>query len=112
MQLRFDEIGEVLRVSLQGRLDSAGVDVIETQFQAGVVAKGKNTVVDLTEVTFLASLGIRMIIAATRSLSFKGAKIALFGAIPAVMDIIDAVALDDIVPIAATQADAIALVTG
>ena len=68
--------------------------------------------VDISQVTFLASMGIRMLISTTRSLSRKGGKIALYGATPAVREVIDTVALTDIVPLADNEDDAIVLVAG
>ena len=66
MEMQHSDVGDVRKVALAGRLDTAGVDRIETRFGAAIVPAGKNTVVDLTEVTFLASMGIRMLIATTR----------------------------------------------
>ena len=52
-----------------------GVDLVETQFGAAIVPDGQNTIVDLlSRLTFLASLGIRMLISTTRALSRKGSK--------------------------------------
>ena len=84
MEIQHSDIGDVRKVILAGRLDTAGVDLIETRFGASIVPAGKNTVVDLSQVTFLASMGIRMLIATNRSLSRKGGKFALYGATPAV----------------------------
>src|SRR5579872_112258 len=89
MEMRLSEAGGVKKVSLSGRLDSAGVDVIETKFSANIVPAGENTIVDISEVAFLASLGVRMFIATTRALSWKGAKLVLYGATPPVMEIIE-----------------------
>lgn len=112
MDMELSDVGDVRKIALSGRLDSEGVDIIETRFSAAIVPAGKNAVVDMTEVAFLASLGIRMFISTTRALSWKGAKLALFGASPAVMEIIETMGLDDIVPVAPSESEAIALVTG
>ena len=77
MEMQHSDIGNVRKVVLTGRLDTAGVDLIETRFGASIVPAARNTVVDISEVTFLASMGIRMLISTTRSLSRKGGKIAL-----------------------------------
>ena len=111
MELQYVDIGDVRKVTLAGRLDSAGVDLIEMRFGAMIIPAGKHTVIDITEVPFLASLGIRMLISTTRALSRKGAKMALFGANPAVMEIIETMGFDDIVPVVSSESDAIALVT-
>ena len=112
MDMQHSDIGNVRRVVLAGRLDTAGVDLIETRFGAIIVPAGRNTVVDISQVSFLASMGIRMLISTTRSLSRKGGKIALYGATPAVREVIDTVALTDIIPLADSEDEAIGLVSG
>src|SRR6201985_3132862 len=103
VQLQHSDVGDVRKVALTGRLDTAGVDVIETRFGAVIVPAGKATVVDLSEVTFLASMGIRMLITTTRSLSRKGAKLVMYGAAPGVQEVIETTALTDIIPLAASE---------
>ena len=88
------------------------MDLIETRFGAAIVPAGKNTVVDLSQVTFLASMGIRMLIATNRSLSRKGGKFALYGATPAVREVIDTVALTELIPLADSEVEAIGMVGG
>jgi len=112
MEMQFSDVDGVRKVVLAGRLDTAGVDRVETRFGAAIVPAGQNTVVDLTQVTFLASMGIRMLIATTRALSRKGGKLVLFGAVPGVMDVIETVALTDIIPLAATETEAMGIVAG
>ena len=112
MEIQHSDLGDVRKVALNGRLDTAGVDVIETRFGAVIVPAGKNTVVDLGAVTFLASMGIRMLITTTRSLSRKGARLALYNASPAVRDVIETAALTDIIPLAGDESEAVSIVTG
>jgi anti-anti-sigma factor len=112
MEMQHSDVGDVRKVVLAGRLDTAGVDRVETKFSAVIVPNGKNTIVDLTEVTFLASMGIRMLIATTRALSRKGGKLVMFGAAPGVMDVIETTALTDIIPLATTETEAIGLAAG
>ncbi len=94
-------------IRLAGRLDSPGVDRIETRFTAALVSQGRSAVVDLSKVTFLASMGIRMFISSARALHLKGAKVVLFGASELVQSVLDHVALDQIIPIAATEIEAV-----
>ena len=112
MEMQHSDVGDVRKVVLAGRLDTAGVDLIETRFGAAIVPAGKNTVIDLTEVTFLASMGIRMLIATTRSLSRKGAKLVMYGATPGVQEVIETTALTDIIPLAENESEAIGIVAG
>jgi anti-anti-sigma factor len=112
MQMQHSDLGDVRKVTLNGRLDTAGVDLIEIRFGAVIVPAAKNTVVDISEVTFLASMGIRMLIATTRSLSRKGGKLALYNATPAVREVIETTALTDIIPLASSESEAVSIVTG
>ncbi len=102
--------GNINRVHLDGRMDSPGVDRIELRFSAAVVAGGRSAVIDLSDVSFLASMGIRLFIASARALQQKGAKLVLFGASEAVQSVLDTVALDQIIPIASDQQQALALI--
>ena len=111
MQIKFDQVEGFNKVALVGRMDTAGVGAVELRFAAGIVPQGRSTMVDLTEVEFLASLGVRMLISTARALSGKGGKLALYGANAAVTEIIETTSLNDIVPVAVTEAEAIALVT-
>lgn len=94
---------------LQGRLDAATVDRIEVKVNAAAVAPGHDLLIDLQGVEFLASMGIRLLISAARSLKAKGARVVLFGAQPLVHEVLEHVAIDQIVPVAADEAQARAL---
>ena len=111
MTLVITDVSGVTKAELKGRLDTANVNDIELKFSAGVMPKAQPTVIDLTDVTFIASLGIRMLLTAARGLSRKGAKLAMFGANPAVMEIFETTALSDIIPILPNEAEAIAAVS-
>ena len=107
MQLEMTDLGDAAKISLQGRLDTPGVGQIETRFVASVVAKGRNAVVDLSQVTFVSSMGIRMLIGTARSLGLKKARMILFGAQPLVKESLDHVCLPDIIPVVADEAQAL-----
>ena len=98
-------------VRLNGRLDSSGVDSIETRFTAAVVSTNRHAAVDLSGVSFLASMGIRMLIASARAMNLKGHKMVLFGATEGVQSVLDTVALDQIIPIVATEQEAVQRLT-
>ncbi len=100
--------GPLTCIRLVGRLDSPGVDRIETQFTSALVTPGRHAVVDLSGVNFMASMGIRMFISSARAQRLKGAKMVLFGASELVQTVLEHVALDQIIPIAASEAQAIA----
>jgi anti-anti-sigma factor len=109
MEMRVVELDGATRIVLTGRLDTAGAGLIEPRFAAVVVARGGAALIDLTEVTFLASLGVRMLISTARSLSFKGGKMILYGATAPVAEIIETTLLDEIMPVVVTEDEALAL---
>jgi anti-anti-sigma factor len=107
MEMQQDDLGDVKRVVLVGRLDTKGVGIVETSFGAAIVPNGKNTIVDISQVTFLASMGIRMLISTTRALSRKGGKLVMYGAGIGVKDVIESTALTDLIPLASNEGEAL-----
>jgi len=87
------------RVALKGRLDTAGVDKVEARLNAAL-AHDKHGVVDLSGVTFLASMGIRMLIGGAKMLNRRGKKLVLIAPRPLVDQALKHTALDDIIPVA------------
>jgi anti-anti-sigma factor len=97
---------DVARVKLRGRLDTPGVDGIETKFASSVVSRGHNAVVDLSEVSFIASMGLRMFIGIAKALKQKGGTIVLYAPQAQVREIFATVLLPNIVPVVADEAEA------
>lgn len=108
MEMTVAALGEhLMKVTLTGRLDMAGVDRVETRFVANLVPAANNAIVDLSGVDFVASLGIRMLVSTARALSARKVKIALYGVQPAVLQVFEAVALRKIIPVCQTEAEAL-----
>ena len=102
MQMQLgDTVGGVLNLALVGRLDTPGVDRIETPLTAQLVPRGVRATVDLSQVTFLGSGGIRMFITIARALGRKGGRLVLYGAQPLVAEVLETTSLNDIVPVRA-----------
>ena len=109
MQLQVTDLGEASKVTLEGRLDTPGVGEIETRFTASIVPPGRNALVDLSGVTFLSSMGIRMLLTVGRALKGRNATMVLFGAQPAVFQSLEHVGMPDIIPMAEDENRALAL---
>ena len=99
------------KVILSGRLDAPGVDKIETRFVAAIVPGSQSAIVDLSRVEFVASMGIRMFISVARSMGLRQSKLALYGAPSMVNEVFEYVSLSEVIPIVATETEAIAAVT-
>jgi anti-anti-sigma factor len=104
-----EQSDSLTRVALLGRLDTAGVDQIELKFNAAIAPRGKNTVVDFSGVTFLSSMGVRMLLTMARSLNHRKARLVLQAPQELVLESIRHAALEDLIPVAADEAAARAL---
>jgi anti-anti-sigma factor len=103
-----EESPSLTRVSLKGRLDTDGVDRIETRLNA-TLARDKDGIIDLSLVTFLASMGIRMLLTAAKMLDRRGCRLVLIAPQPLVEQALKHTALDEIIPVARDLESAMAL---
>jgi anti-anti-sigma factor len=112
MEIRVIESSDGLRrLALSGRLDLAGTEAIETRFAALTAGARQTAIVDLREVTFLASLGMRMLVSSARTLVSSGARLVLLGPQPAVRLALESAGLTSLLPIAGDDGEAVALAT-
>ncbi|MEI8164611.1 MAG: STAS domain-containing protein [Betaproteobacteria bacterium] len=113
MAIEFDDSKEKLRrITISGRLDILGTEEIATKFSALAASAQRRVIVDLTGVTFLASIGIRAIITNAKALQQRGGKLVLFvGENASVSKTLDATGIDDLIPMFANadQAEVAAL---
>ena len=107
--MQFTDVGGVTKAVLAGRLDSYSVNDIEARFVASIVPKEQNAIVDLSDVSFIASLGIRMLLGTARTLGRSNARFIMFGAKGSVMEVIETTSLTEIIPVVDTEAEALAL---
>lgn len=113
MEMQLGDAGDgVLSVSLVGRLDTPGVDRIETKLTAHLVPLGARAIVDLSEVSFLGSGGVRMFITIARALDRRGGKLVLYGAQPIVAQVLDMTSVNHIVPVRVDAENAAAAARG
>jgi len=108
MKMDITEDEGVVKVGLVGRLDTPGVDAVETRFTAAVCPRGARTVVDLSGVEFIGSLGLRMFITVARTLSRKNGRLILYAPQPFVAQVLETASLGDIIPVRPDAASAVA----
>jgi len=77
MPIDFKDSDTLRLITIDGRLDSAGSDEIATRFSAMASGAKPSVIVDLSQVSFLSSIGIRLIIQNAKSLQNKGGKMFL-----------------------------------
>ena len=105
----FEPIGELLHVALAGSLDLEGVAAVERRFVIQTSVRRRSTIVDVSGVSLLASIGIGMLVEAARGLSLHGKKLVLVAPLPAVERVLVATHVNEILPIVRTVEEARAL---
>ena len=100
VDISFEDVNENFRrISLSGRLDIPGTDAIALQFTALAVATQQRVVVNLSAISFLASIGIRALITNAKALQQRGGKMVLFvGDNAAVTKTLEATGIDTLIP--------------
>jgi len=88
----------ITKVSLSGRLDIEGALKIDDEFKK-IAEEKKNVVVDLSEVTFIASLGIRTLIIGAKATAKNGGKMVLLNPQPHVEKVLRTTHVDTVMPI-------------
>jgi len=101
----------IAHILLDGRFDIAGAQEVDLKFS--VLAGSRETiVVDLTSVTFLASMGVRTLMLSARTMMRRGATMAVCGADESVEKVLRSTGFDEIVNIYVNFAEAAAALQG
>lgn len=101
----------LMRIVLVGRLDTPGTDRVETRLIAHLSPGEKNALIDVSGVDFVSSMGIRMLVSAAKIMRTRQRTLAMFGAQVRVLQIFEAATLQQIMPICATEAEALVAIT-
>ena len=111
MQINISEFGDsAKKIVLTGKLDIAGAQTIELPL-ATVAGSRTNIVVDMIGVDFIASIGIRHLLLAARTVARASRKLILLDPNPSVTDVLVTAGLGDILPIVRSEDEARAAFT-
>jgi anti-anti-sigma factor len=103
---------QITHLALRGRLDSAGVGEVELRFTALTVPRAKPLLLDMSEVTYLASLGLRMLLTVAKALNLRGFKTVLLNPQPAVRQVLSLTGYDQLIPVQNDEGTALAFLVG
>jgi anti-sigma B factor antagonist len=100
MELQYKELDNNIRfIKLTGRLDIIGTGEIETKFAGYSAGEQIRVIVDLSEVDFLSSIGIRLLMLTAKSVTSRGGKIVILSPIPDVQNVLEIAGIPSIIPI-------------
>ena len=90
MRLQYNELENGIRlINLIGALDLSGSYSIEVEFVRHCAGDNVRVLVDLSEVDYISSIGVQMLVNAANSITSRGGKMALLGPQPSVLDVLD-----------------------
>jgi anti-anti-sigma factor len=95
----------ITKVVLSGRMDIEGASKVDLKFSVIAGAKRK-VAVDLTDVSFMASLGIRTLMLSAKAIANKGGKMVLVNPQPNVEKVLKTTGVDTVIPIVGTMGEA------
>ena len=100
MQLQYSEVEKNIRwIKLLGRMDIIGVGAIETRFSGYCSGEEPRVIVDLSNVDFLASIGIRLLTLNAKSIASRGGRMVLLNPTSDVRDVLELTGIPAIIPI-------------
>jgi anti-sigma B factor antagonist len=110
MEMNVEELqGGPTLVVLRGRLDVAGASAIELKFNATASGR-KALVVDLSGVSFVASMGMRLLLLVGKTMAARGGKMALLSPLPEVASVLHTAGIDTVIPVFTARDAAVAAV--
>jgi anti-sigma B factor antagonist len=100
MKLEFNELEDGIRlIKLIGALDLSGRYSIEIEFVRRCYGEGVHVLVDLSEVDYISSRGVHMLITSANSIASRGGKLALLNPQPGVLEVLNLTGIFQIISI-------------
>ena len=100
----------ITKVVLSGRMDIEGAGQVDLRFSV-IAGTKKKVVVDLSDVSFMASLGLRTLMISAKSMANKGGKMVLLNPQPNVEKVLETTGIGTIIPIVRDMDEASALLS-
>ena len=100
MELQYHELDNNIRlIKLNGKLDITGTGQIETKLAGYCGGENARILLDLSDVEFLASIGIRLLTLTAKSVATRGGKMVLLNPTPDVYHVLDVTGIPAIIPV-------------
>jgi len=101
--------GSTARIALTGRLDIQGAETVALPLAALSGAK-QNVVIDMSGVSFIASIGIRHLVSASKALTRRGGRLVLLNLTAPVREVLEMAGIIDMVSTASSEEQVRALI--
>jgi anti-anti-sigma factor len=95
MQIAVNDAGSTATVTMVGRLDISGAEVVALPL--ATLSGSKNAlIIDMAAVTFVASIGLRHLVSAAKAVGRRGGRLVLLNPNTAVVEVITTAGLADL----------------
>jgi anti-anti-sigma factor len=85
-------------IILAGPMDSTGAQQIDMRFTALTATRAAQIVIDMTQVPFVASIGIRLLLTNARTLAMRGGRMVIAAPQPVVEEVLRGANIDTLIP--------------
>jgi anti-anti-sigma factor len=106
----YEQAGDVILVRLAGRLDASAVQPAELSFSQLLTSGTPRIAIDMSELTYIGSAGLRVLLVFAKKVRQSDGKVALFDLVPEVREVFSFSGFDTIFAVHANSAAAIAAV--
>jgi stage II sporulation protein AA (anti-sigma F factor antagonist) len=107
MNVTTDRRGETLVVIAEGRVDGANAAAYQAAIQDAIDESDKAVVLDFSNLTYISSAGLRVILLVARDLQKQGAQFAACSLSAPVKEVFSISGFDKIIPVHDSQDEAI-----
>lgn len=101
--------GDYSHLVISGRMDLEGVQKGEMLFTVNTSSQKRHAVIDLSEVTYIVSHGIRLLLTTARTLHRGGHKLILLSPSPEVLQVLELSGITGTLPVVQSIQDAEAM---
>ncbi len=108
MEMRQEELdGDILKVALDGSFDIAGAGDVDLRFSV-IGGNRDKVIVDFSDVSFLASMGVRVLVKAAKAIHHRGGRMVVVRPNDAARKVLSATGADTVITVVDSEADAVA----
>lgn len=106
MKIKEDKKDQAMVLTIEGRLDSITSGTLERKFSTIIEAGEKNFVLDFTDMDYISSAGLRVLLMAAKKTAKLGGKVVLAALCDNVQEVFDIAGFTSIFTITGSQEEA------
>ena len=107
MELKTEQEGGLLIITPAGRIDGSNAFEFQTAIDSALANHNAAVIMDLSELTYISSAGLRVILLLAKKLRGQSSNLALCSLASSILDVFEISGFGKIIPIHDTKADAV-----